>query len=138
MAQMKKLIIRSSEWLRAEGRTLFVSGLCVGDRFCCLGLDALSEGFKPYELEGFTMPSSLLDSLAHNNPEPIEEKPYFRRWAIWHEDDGESSAYAVDGMDAATCQHINDDPKTTDEEKIALLTPIFARHGIEIDWRPNE
>ena len=38
----------------------------------------------------------------------------------------------VDTMD------INDDPATTDAEKIELLKPIFAAHGVEIEHREDE
>lgn len=119
---METLVIKSSEWLRgkesSEAATKANSALNFNNRFCCLGLEAVRLKVEPDNLVGCNTPSEI-SSLLPNGC-----------WML--------SDSCSDSDDAGDCINLNDDQNTTDEEKIAALRPIFAKNGVEIDWRPNE
>lgn len=117
------LVIRASEWLRGTGAEN--SGLYRDGRCCCLGLDARRCGFDVAALRGRNVPVQLMglnQTTAHGE--------YVTRWV--------TPAHISHREMTARAMSVNDDKATSDEEKIAALRPIFAKHGIEIDWRPNE
>jgi len=121
---MEKLIIKNSEWSRGGVSSLKHPYL---DQYCCLGLDALRTGIKPYMLEGIGTPDSLLQDLQEEEL-MVNDLPYFQRWAT----NGENTDIACEAM------RINDERGITDEQRITELRETFAKVGIEIDWRPYE
>lgn len=121
---MKTLIIRSSEWLRSDPLKSRLFDI-TSNTFCCLGLHAREYGIDKTQLSKCLGPSSLA-----NQVNTKEFSDYFDAWL--------EESYQWSTQRASDAMEINDDRKTTDDEKIALLRPIFAEVGIEIDWRPNE
>lgn len=120
---MRTLIIKSSEWLRGGGDSYLFNGR----RYCCLGLDARACGVADTLLELVAAPD-VLDYNLITGEGPLQHwvtTPGSTRTA-------ENTPSCVEAMRANDLQSIDD------EERIALLRPIFAREGIELDWRPNE
>ena len=107
-----RVVIRASKWLRGNGSTMRD---CNG-RMCCLGFDALACGITEEYLGDWEY-GSPTDILALGPPEGIPKGYEFK---------GENKA--ID---------INDTRETTDEEKIALLRPIFREAGRILVWRPD-
>ena len=134
---MRILVIKSSEWLRASGSDDKHAGVGVlhdGLRFSCLGLDARDWSVRSEEMIGIEKVSDLHrlrpgDGTEGSEPAPnLQNAPWALEWQL-----------ATDGLslDARECMRVNDDPTTTDDEKIAALQPILGRNGIRIVWRPD-
>lgn len=118
-----KLIIKNSEWMRGTGKIEGVYGgklydpdsecLCVQGLYCReldMPLHVMEDAVSVHEVHG-----------------------------CFHWDSNQKSNWLVDGYgnqsaEAMKVEKINDNTSTTDEEKIALLTPIFAAHGVEIEY----
>lgn len=117
------LVIKGSEWLRGSR---LKSGLRVGDQFCCMGLDARRVGVPVERIDG-GFPTAIYD---------VSPPEYRARWVRPINIPGETRhGNTGDAVDAACA---NDNLTTTDDQKIEALRPIFAKHGIAIDWRPLE
>lgn len=157
---MNVLIIRSSEWLRANremfpviypemhgeghqrgyGGSLFkaakeASNVLDRDCMCCLGIHARQCGVPTEHLQHRVWPASIeSDWLAK-----VQE---CYPWAVEQERDPMAipmpGPYFVSADGAVDAAHINDSFETSDEKKIELLRPLFAEKGWEIDFRPNE
>ena len=110
-----KLVIKNSEWLRGEMSYLFDSAT---NRY---SVDSLL-------LKECGALGDLMDSYISLECFRNQEGYHVPKELIWLLDPVISSKIAV----------INDDPDTTDAEKIKLLKPIFAAHGVEIEWRESE
>lgn len=141
----KVLIIRSSEWFRGDmvwspssvnyGNEDHIKPGCVNNsqlldpssgRMCCLGIHAEQAGWPKVDLQGVAEPGGL----------PVDDvgSDVLARYPWLCEDRGE----VWEASDASVAMKINDDYKTTDDEKIAALRPLFAEQGWQIDWRPDE
>ena len=107
---MKKLIIKNSEWLRGGMSYLFDSG---SRCYCVQGILCKQTGVSDDDMDCCI------------NVELLDKVPEGAEWLL---DATVSSKIAV----------INDDTYTTDAEKIAALKPIFAEHGVEIEYREDE
>lgn len=119
-----KLILKDEEWLRGEGEG---TGLLLRSRDCrrcCLGVlakesgidDDLTKDIAEFDEEG------ELSRAALNTP--------MVSWVLDYSSDDES--------DGELAMRINDTDAITDTERLEKLTPIFARHGIEIEFQPKE
>lgn len=147
---MRTLIIRSSEWLR--GRTQSRLYDVNTDKACCLGLDLIQRGIRKEKIPfACGDPANLLRFVGK-----IEDASnatillgYFQDWTdpksvsdLYHQQfllTDRTDITTVTNKDfARSAMTINDDLNSSDEEKIEALRPIFAKVGIEIDWRPNE
>lgn len=164
-AKKRKLIIRSSEWLRSNPDKdklkdkIGDSCLFDGELFCCLGIDARACGFTRKQMAGNNPPDPRdLFAVFHGlDPDSLDV------FGVWSDEEDEVRA-KIDRNKETTRQNeyfnrwldtrkvtnpkirkittramnINDDDKTNDAQKIKKLTTLFASVGIEIDWRPNE
>jgi hypothetical protein len=124
--RLTSLIIRGSEWARGKrpGKKTMSNPLLdnVGKR-CCLGIDARASRVPNKCILNVYMPDEV-----GINP----NRAYMRRWC-------EKDMFGVINNDLTNAAvDINDNPHTTDEEKIKLLEPIFNQVGKRIVWRPNE
>lgn len=115
-----KLVIKSSEWWRGE-KSLLCNGM--QDKFCCMGIQCRDiYGVSTRNLANTGLPTFLGSVLSND----LRNK-FFK--------DGATNYSSFQRMVA----EINDDPMTTDEEKIEQLRPYFKEvFNLEIDWRPNE
>ncbi len=123
------VIIRASSWWRGTKRNPDgANGLTDGHhRDCCLGRDGIACGISRSQMADFDFPRELSYRLRG------EEDDKRTRQAIeW----GGQWPYELENNASV----VNDDPETTDEQKIKLLRPIFAKMDPPrvIDWRPNE
>ncbi len=119
------LVIRSSEWARG-GR---VTRLANGDgTFCCLGLDALDRGASVASLMVCDTSRALVSTHKEDTP-----RGYAEDWT-----ELVNRKLYVQNSDARSAVALNDDESLDDDERIEALRPIFAKHGITLDWRPNE
>jgi hypothetical protein len=118
MSEDNVLVIRASEW--ARGRSEPTAMLTDAGRYCCLGLDARRCGVPDDAMRGRLSPIGL--------PHCHRPTGYAARWI----------AGTRNSADSAGAIDLNDTMGLTDEERIHALRPIFAKHGITIDWRPNE
>ncbi|MBW3569688.1 MAG: hypothetical protein KY467_01160 [Gemmatimonadetes bacterium] len=147
-AAERVLVIRGSEWLRArkgataEERAAYTgeAALCSweGPAFCCLGLDLRDRGVPKEALQDHAQPSDLDALTLLDLPDYPWARPELQMPEPGVEDAEVPFFVNILHPDADRAMRINDDFSTTDEEKIRMLTPIFARHGIRIDFRPEE
>ena len=117
---MKRMVIKGSEWHRG-GKSRMGSGplLLTDDGLrCCIGIHARVCRIPDDHIQGLSQPESMHQKHVVK---------CYRPWIRTNDD----SDICGDAMG------INDDKKTTDEEKIALLRPIFAEIGVSIVWRPE-
>lgn len=125
------LVIRSSEWFRGKGGKSSAL-LTYEETYCCLGLDARRCGIPDDLLRGIGEPGELRvfdDDDEQGSEVILKDVP--KEYAHWLDTPDCS-------MDVHNAIRANDSPMTSDEEKIAELRPIFAKHGITIEWRPSE
>lgn len=131
------LVIRDSEWLRGtkvnNTNNPVMSALYSQekDQFCCLGLHGRACGL------------SKNDMAEVGEPADLDPKQFYLRVSVpstypWITPVSDDAEYFVQLDDAELAMNINDEWRTTDEEKIAALRPLFAKHGWDIDWRPHE
>lgn len=126
---MLKFELDKERWYRGAGDPGSSALLRSDGKQCCIGQLASSCGLADASLRK----KSSIDSLGLGT---LIELPRGMRW-LGHEEERcgvEGVEYIrVTCSDAANeCYSINDDPDTTDDEKIALLKPIFAANGIEL------
>lgn len=119
------LVIKGSEWYRGLGGDDSLLHAADG-RFCCLGLDAVRCGV-PVDLMDECVAAEPIDIARYDEEldESVVDVPV--RYAHW-----------LTSADTNTVIQINDNPHISDGERIEALRPIFAKHGIVIDWQPNE
>lgn len=165
---MKKLEIRSSEWYRGKQYSGLVVGFPHKNtlQMCCLGICAVrTHGLPADDLRKFKTPSDIADD--YDMAEKLNENPslkeYLEAWAFYHDP---IEHWDMDGWsntdDTKLAMHINDainygelrslatqplpdwvddrhyTAPVTDDDRIALLRPIFERAGYEIVWLPEE
>ena len=127
--KVEKLVLRGSVWLRAKGQIGRWHGLYYRSnlftkstgRMCCVGVLGAACGIPKRLMEGQGTPSGVINNIRPPDEEHLESAYEYRSlspaWGSFYE--------------------ANDDPHTTDEEKISLLTPLFAEMGIELEFRPD-
>lgn len=134
-------VIKGSVWARGKKRPEENSLINDNGTMCCLGIDAVSRGVSRELIDGASMPSDVqdLDDLV---PRPI------RGWAarigdrpslLKVESDDGTPLNSRDLLENLAAR-INDNKKTTDDEKIAKLRHVFAAvvPPRKIIWKPNE
>jgi hypothetical protein len=143
------MIIRSSEWMRAEYRAPgtewdyrevpYSARLLSEDgKMCCLGIRAKMVGLGNAHICGMGTPLDTYDM----KPSPVTEalNKYWQEWL--HEGEVDDEEFLRMEMShnkrAKEAMTINDATGTIDDQKIELLRPIFAEIGVTLDWRPNE
>jgi hypothetical protein len=117
------VVIRASRWWRAtKRRREGAKSLTNGRLDCCLASDGRAFGVTTKDMRGAVNPCELDSAVSH------KAREWEERW----------TATPASKMDNAIS--INDDPSTTDDQKIEKLRPIFAALTPPrvIDWRPNE
>lgn len=135
--KVDKLILRGSEWLRATGRigkgtgkdSYYLAQLFKksSGRMCCIGVLGRACGLPVRLLSGLGTPRSVVNRILNtdSDTEFLEDAHQYRDLV-----DGDSCG--------ANFYVANDDKSTSDDEKIDLLTPLFADIGIDLEFRPNE
>ena len=128
--KVDKLVLRGSVWLRATGQigkqklTQYYRSVLFNERsrrMCCVGVYGAACGIPKRLLEGCGTPGGAVDSLDRAlDKEHLDDARKYRDMAVW-----------------GNFYEANDDPNTTDEQKIELLTPLFATEGIELEFRPD-
>lgn len=134
---MRQLILRDSEWLRGElswedGENESKLYRTEDRRMCCLGLDALACGVPREILEDQATPLQVGREIKEECPLP-DALAYVARWVY-----SSFGEYEIHSQDATDLMTINDDRDFSDEERIEEMRPIFAKHGIELVFLPNE
>jgi len=110
---MKKLIIDREKWKRGtEGSTYLLHP--ENKSMCCLGFDALNEGFTEKQISGKT------------NPEDIEVKILGLTRML----DGKF----CDTLMAGKLIRANDSLLISDEKREAKITKLFAKIGREVEF----
>ena len=97
---------------------------------CCLGIDARRCGIPAEDLLNVNLPAAV-------RARPTEEAAeYHARWT--RRSPSGLGQYSTD--DAYELAEINDCalPESTDEQKIELISAIFAKYGITVDFRRYE
>lgn len=126
MAVSNKLIIRSSEWLRGGkgGRSLLLNE---NNSMCCMGIHVIRKcrvakdnaRFKPFPVMALSYKSEA------------QRRVIFKY--------KEFQGVAENSSLMRILANINDDPDTSDDQKIEAIAPLFKKHfDLEVDWRPNE
>lgn len=137
---MKTLVIRSSEWARGkikrydDPHQVHTNWLFdpYRNKSCCLGIHAFQCGISKAELRMEATP----DELSVSAIKMATDFP----WAqiAVYEEFNEEYVITNCSREINVAMKINDDRDLTDDERIAQLRPVFAKHGWEIEWRPDE
>lgn len=124
---MQRMVIKGSEWNRG-GSGAKMSYLLGSDRDrCCIGIHGRICGVPdPMLLDQPSVVTMYEDGGDVDLPE------CYRVWVNY-----EDGFIERDSDIAQKAMTINDAIFTSDEEKIALLRPIFRSIGITIVWRPT-
>jgi len=119
--KLKTVVIKSSMWYRGKGGK--GSSLVVGDKFCCLGLDALACGLKP---------DQIIFAISPGDAEQTEG--FQDAWGRERNPDGSIITKGLTNQ----AMLINDNKRIkNDDNRINLLRPIFKKAGRIIRWLPN-
>ncbi len=138
-----RLYIKASEWSRApnDGSALYFPLEVVDNEedaklvgYCCLGLHGRACGISDDDMTGEGMPKGVLSASKWGKLSVSDQLFGYRN--AWVEQD-ENARWTRDSFLATRCACINDSDATTDQEKIDLLRPIFAKIGVTIYWLPN-
>lgn len=131
---MRKLPIKSSEWLRGN-KPSYLCRESDGLK-CCMGIDAVDRGISVGLIIGKALPWTIRDK-GKTNP-TIQQ--YVEDWEEGYEvtiiNDSTFwwQLYSA-GIDQGFGKE--DQAVITDEERIELLRPYFAKRGIELEFLPN-
>lgn len=127
-----KLTIKNSEWLRGTGKrdgwygVLFHNGC-----YCAQGIYCKLQGVTDAAMTDEIRVACIVKGDERNSPDGI-------KWLISRNGKTLSGkSRFVASLSAIQIEAINDNTKTTDTEKIELLKPIFADHGVEIEYRED-
>lgn len=117
-------IVEKSKWLRNIGNKLnYVAVLCTekGGRMCCLGFCAIQSGVPEDSLIRVPLPGDIYECQKY------PKMRYFVKKIM------NLSVEVSDSRLSFLASEINDDAKTTDDQKIAKLKSLFKkyRHTIE-------
>lgn len=127
MEQVKKLVLDYSKW-HSGGDTPSENSVGKGKvallnnegYMCCLG-QWLHQLGAPLE-------------MLKNNGEPYEVKCVYAPFSKADEDDEDEGIFTTNNTElSGECMGINDDPETTPEMKILLLSEELKKHKIELE-----
>lgn len=133
---MEKLIIDRTKWRTGadgefktgEGKTSLLNDLGF---MCCLGFECLRRGLKREEILSEGDPVDVFYSTEAYQSNELAAK--FGSLLTDHEDE-EGDKIFENSEFVNKAININDDEKTTREEKEKLLLDLFAGEGIEIEF----
>ena len=128
-----RVVLTASNWLRGmaygigneEPAMVWMDQAMDGTfegRRCCLGHACVAVGIDPERLKGHITPHDITGIL---------ETPM--SWCAVRKGHGVTPSTIQTDI-----AKINDNPDTSDEEKIAELTPLFDEKGIELVWEPDK
>jgi hypothetical protein len=132
--KMKTIELKNSEWYRgkgADGSYLYESNYEKDGKpnKCCIGVLSCSLGFKPEEINSHTSVNTLFRQFraAHTRDSSAKKFKSLNFLVLkLKERDISGFGNSQEGFLAMT---INDDPTTTDDEKVVELNNIFREHG---------
>ena len=132
-AELKPLVLKSSQWLRGEYTQYDGSCLYDGGRkhqFCCLGVLAKECGIPPRKLRDKADPVELLEDKNGDMVKTRDDLPEGLRWCVNKR--GRAS------RDCNLAIRANDDTDITDAKRLKKLVPIFRRNGWDLQFVDDE
>ena len=117
---MMKLILTDSEWLRGEGWESLLYR-AKDKKKCCLGVCLV---------DLYACPVKYLDDIG--SPEGLNHEEFKLPTWMAPRGIGEDAPLIKDMI------KINDAKGVSDEERVEKLKPLFAKVGIELEFRPEE
>lgn len=158
--KLTTLVIKSSEWMRGTGET---NGRLLDSKTktrCCVGIRAKSLGIADEDILDVPWPTKTDKAFAEvmRKDRRGSELSDYEETLLWYLDEWEISKHAAEINDAKTWRELkgmmyavgakdeirtaqgthHDDDPISDDDRIALLRPVFKDKGIQIDWRPDE
>jgi hypothetical protein len=112
MTELKKFVVKKSQWLRGEGPSVLLRRTT--HKMCCLGFASLACGLKENDIIDVSIPSNVCSNLYSAYP------------ASFFDGLRPESQSIMDIM------RINDDVSLNDEERIFSLKQKFSELGIEV------
>ncbi len=122
-----KLVIKRSEWARGSVKdTERVANLLYakqdGTR-CCLGFLGNACGYTDQELQGYGLPSDV-----------VNDAGLYNKWGRFLLHGCDENNRRTDSLIVDDLIEINDDTNITESEREADIAEIFAKHGVEVEF----
>lgn len=117
--KLESFIVKRSTWLRGGESFLRKDG-----RLCCLGFYCVQAGVEIDDIDGWIMPSEMVNEAEIDHQYEID--------ALTEFDDEYACARDSHLTDAAV--EINDDEDIAESERERRLTQLFAGHGITLTF----